>query len=60
MKYIKKKLKVKNDLLNKIELNDKSLLLIDDIEEIQKSFKFLWTYIKLLLEEKIFRTSFYK
>ena len=34
-----------------MELTEKLFLLIDDIEEIQKAFQFLWTYLKSFLDE---------
>ena len=46
----KKKLEIKNEILKKMELTDKTFLLIDDQEEIPKIFKASWTYLKSFLE----------
>ena len=46
----KKKLEIKNEVLKKMELTDKTFLLIDDQEEIPKIFKASWTYLKSFLE----------
>ena len=46
----KKKLEIKNEVLKKTELTDKTFLLIDDQEEIPKIFKASWTYLKSFLE----------
>ena len=47
----KKKLEIKNNILKKMELTDKSFLLIDDQEEMPRVFQVSWTYIKSFLEE---------
>ena len=46
----KKKIEVKNEILKRMELTDKLFLLIDNIEEIQRTFQSLWTYLKGFLE----------
>ena len=46
----KKKIEVKNEILKRMELTEKSFLLIDDISEIQKTFQSTYTYIKSFLD----------
>ena len=46
----KKKLEVKNEILKRMELTDKLFVLIDNLEEMQRTFQSLWTYLKSFLE----------
>ena len=46
----KKKLEVKSEILRRMEITDKTFLLIDNMEEIPKIFQSTWTYIKSFLE----------
>ena len=45
-----KKLETKNEILKRRELTDKLFVLIDNMEEIPKTFKSSWTYIKTFLD----------
>ena len=46
----KKKLEIKNEILKRMELTDKIFSLIDNMEEIPKTFKSTWTYLKSFLD----------
>ena len=46
----KKKLEIKNEILKRRELTDKLFELNDKMEEIPKTFKSAWTYIKTFLD----------